>query len=295
MQASAAISDHRRAREGFFHHFLRLFLFVDALSLLAPLVAVAWQVTLSRCWQIPLSPLEPLALALAIWSLYAADHMFDALRPRSSYWEPGRKTFHRAHWPIMALIAFCSGASSFAIALTRLSRGTFLSGLAIGAFVLLYFLSIHSGPFWWRGLWPREAVVALGFGLGTFMPLVRPGTFPSRTLLAASAVFALLCWLNCCAVETWEWQRSGSPAEEKPHISTRWIACHLSTLAICVGTGALLLGGYWGRGNELGLAGFSSGTALFVLAQVQTGFSDSILGVTADLALCVPLLFFAVR
>lgn len=295
MQASAATPHHRRAREGFFDHFLRLFLFIDALSLLAPLVSVVWQVTLCRGWQIPLSPFEPLALALAIWSLYAADHVFDAMRPEPSPREPGRKAFHRAHWPWLAVVAFCSGIGSFAIALTWLSRGAVLSGLAIGGFVLAYFLSIHSGPFWWRGLWPREAVVALGFGLGTFVPLLpREGLSPC-TVIAGSTVFFLLCWLNCCAVETWEWQRAGSPFKGKPHSSTQWIACHLSTVAICVGSASLLIGRWLGRGNDLGLAGFSSGTALFLLDQVQGSFSDSILGITADLALCAPFLVLSIH
>jgi len=195
----------------------------------------------------------------------------------------------------MAAIAVSSGAGSFAVALTCLSRGAVLSGLAIGAFVLAYFVSVHSGPFWWRGLWPREAVVALGFGLGTFMPLVPRGTVPCSTLIAASTVFSLLCWLNCCLVETWEWQRAGSPGEEKPHVSTQWIASHLSALAICVGTTAWLIGRWFGRGNELGLAGFSSAIALLVLAQMQGNISDSILGVTADLALCAPLLVFSIH
>src|SRR3954469_4725926 len=213
---------------------------------------------------------------------------------RDPRWEPSRKTFHREHWPLMAVIACCSGAGSFALALTSLSRGAILSGLGIGAFVVAYFLSIHSGPFWWRGLWPREAVVALGFGLGTFMPLAPRGSLPCSALVAASTVFSLLCWLNCCAVETWEWQRAGSPVKRQPHISTRWIASPRSAVAICVGTAALLIGRLLGRGNELGLAGFSSGIALFVLAQVQGGFSDPMLGVTADLALCAPLLVFSI-
>lgn len=243
---------------------------------------------LSRVFQLPLSPSEPVALALAIWSLYAADHVLDALRTRSARRQPDRKTFHRLHWPSMAVLALFSAAGSFAIALCSLPRATLAGALAVSLFVLAYFASVHSGPFRWRGFWPREAVVALGFGLGTFVPLWTEGN-PHFGLMPVSAVFVLLCWLNCCAVESWEWLRSGSPPEEMPHVSTRWIAHHLAPLAICVATFSLLVGRSLGRGYGLGLAGFSSGAALFVLARLEEFLSDSIVCVSADLALCSPL------
>ena len=293
MQASAAIHHHRRAWEGLSDHFLRLLELIDALSLVAPLVAVVWQFSLSRAFQVPLSPSEPLALALAIWSLYAADHVFDAVRTRPSAWEPGRKTFHRVHWQTMAVCGFASSIGSFAIALFSLSRATVGGGLAVSAFVLVYFASVHSRPFRWRGFWPREAVVALGFGLGTSVPLWTEGRLPSLILIPAGAIFSLLCWLNCCAVETWEWRRSGAPPEQRPHSSTLWIAHHLSPLAISVGALALLVGRWSGRGTGLGLAGFSSGAAFFVVSRLQPSLSDAIVGVSADLALCAPLVFLA--
>jgi hypothetical protein len=80
-----------------------------------------------------------------------------------------------------------------------------------------------------------------------------------------------------------------------PHISTRWIAHHLSPLAICVATASLLLGRCLGSSYALDLAGFSSGAALFLLARFQEFLSDSIVWVSADLALCAPLLVFLVH
>jgi hypothetical protein len=195
----------------------------------------------------------------------------------------------------MAALAVCSGLGSFGVALFSLTRSTLGGGFAISAFVFAYFLFVHSLPSRWRGLWPREAVVALGFSLGTFVPLMRPGLLPCLALLGPGLVFFLLCWLNCCAVETWEWQRSGLPIEQTPHTSTRWVARHLSTLAVSVGTCALVIGRWLGRGNQVGLAGFSSGAALFLLAQNQAILPDSVLGVSADLALCVPVFFLALR
>jgi hypothetical protein len=295
LQASAAIYHHRRAREGISDHFLRLFLLIDALSLVAPLVAVAWQLALSRGFHLPLSPAEPLALALAIWSLYAVDHVFDTRRARSSHWALSRKRFHNLHWRPLAALAFLSAIGSFAIALFSLSRATLAGGLAVGVFVFIYFASVHSGPFRRRGFWPREAAVALGFGLGTFVPLWTEEKSLFIALMPVSAVFFLLCWLNCCGVETWEWLRSGSPPEQKPHISTRWIAHHISPLAICIAAASLILSRWLGRGYVLGLAGFSSGSALFLLAEVQESLSDTIVGVSADLALCAPLLLIAVH
>jgi hypothetical protein len=291
LQVSAAIHHHGRAWNSVSYRFGRLFLLIDALSLVAPIVAVVWQFSLLRGLQLHLSPLEPLALGLAIWGLYAADHALDGLRTKCSPWEPNRRRFHRVHWPVLSVLSLFSSISALAIALFALERGTLAVGLAIGAFVLVYFLSVHSGPFRWRGLWPREAAVGLGFGLGTFIPLVPSGRIPSEALIFATTVFSLLCWLNCCAVETWEWRRYGYPPEKRPHISTQWIAQHLPTLAICVGTGALLVGRCLGSGSEIGLAGFSSGAALSLLAWNQALLPDSILGISADLALCVPLLF----
>ncbi|MFL6417548.1 MAG: hypothetical protein ACJ74Y_17980 [Bryobacteraceae bacterium] len=295
MQASAALHHHRRAWEGVSRQFLRFFVFIDALSLAAPLVAVIWQLSLVRAFQLRASRLEPVVLALAIWTLYAADHVLDALRGMSSFWEPTRKTFYRLHWRTMATVASCTGLASLALAVCSLRRSTLLSGVAIGAFVFAYFLFVHMLPLRWRGLWPREAVVALGFSLGTFVPLMPSRAIPPLAGSVQAIVFFLLCWLNCCAVETWEWQRSGCPSEQRPHVSTRWNARHLAVLAIIVGTGALVAARWLGRGNEFGLGGFSSGIALYLLAQNQSLLPDSILGISADLALCVPALFLGLR
>jgi hypothetical protein len=75
----------------------RLWLWSTILSLDAPLIAVSWQLLLARALHLSVNRLEPLVLALSVWFVYLADHLFDALHPPAAAWKPARKTFYRHH------------------------------------------------------------------------------------------------------------------------------------------------------------------------------------------------------
>jgi hypothetical protein len=75
----------------------RFWLWPNFLSLDAPVVAVLWQVLLTRDLAVHVKPGEPLVLALCVWLVYVADRVLDALRPLKGDWEPEPKSFYRRH------------------------------------------------------------------------------------------------------------------------------------------------------------------------------------------------------
>lgn len=267
-------------------------LLFDTFSVAAPGVAVGWQLVVARAFRVHLPPLEPLVLALSVWSLYAADHALDALRAPTAAWEPNRRIFYRHHGPAMALLAAAGAISAVGLAICQLSAEVFRGGVALGAFVLAYLALVHCGPFSRRARWPREAIVAVGFAGGTFIPVAVCGRLPVKAILPAAILFFALCWLNCCVVETWECQRSGS-ATNAPHCSTQWIANHVSPAAASLCAAFLLLHGSSIYQREFAAVGVASGAALLLIAGFRDRFPLSFISVAVDLALWTPFIVLA--
>jgi len=71
----------------------RLWLWPNFLSLDAPLIAVLWQVLLTRDLGVHIRAGEPVVLGLCVWLVYVVDRVFDALRPLTGGWEPRAKPF----------------------------------------------------------------------------------------------------------------------------------------------------------------------------------------------------------
>lgn len=275
--------------------FLESLIFLDVVSLIAPLIALAWQSLVARSMQVQLRPLEPLVLMLSIWVLYVADHVFDALRPSFHLWEPKRRTFYKRYWRPMAAFGVCGACATLTLALSRLGRGVIRGGLGVAVFVFVYFLAVHTGPISRRARWPRELGVALVFVLGTFMPVSTAGNHLERSLLPAALIFFLLCWLNCCAIEVREWEEAGRNLHCSPHSSTQWAARNAQYLGIFVGLSSIF---FWKNslmGGGMALAGVGSAAALLVIARLRHSIPINWAGVANDLALCTPLVVLAFR
>jgi hypothetical protein len=215
---------------------VRPWLWFNLLNIDAPLVAVAWQVWFARCFGIALAPLSVAALAMTVWMIYATDRLLDV---RGGTPKTERHRFHRDHaGRLVVAVGLCFVALLFTAA--RLNTGVLHNGLALSGCVALYFLAVHSFPKSVSGLYPKEMAVGVVFAMGVALaPWSRvPRSGP---LLLPVALFAFLCFLNCAAIETWEWKGLGAAVSSRPHALTLWLAQHLRQLSALVAIAGFFL------------------------------------------------------
>lgn len=262
----------------------------NILSLDAPLIAVLWQLLLAQSLGLHLNRMEPLVLALSVWFVYIADQLLDALRPDSGAWHPGRKIFYRHYFRVASALGFSLAVVMLPLAYWLLRPATFQSGLEMAVPVIVYFGIIHAAPAHWRGFWPREAAVGLLFAMGTFLAVWLAAGKRSAALAAPLLLFALLCWANSAAIETWEWQLAGEPGGGSPSAATRWTGQHLGATAVGIVLAALAARLTGAAPLEFVLACVASGAALAILARFRSRLPPDAVCATLNLALCTPVL-----
>jgi hypothetical protein len=255
------------------------------LSLDAPLVAVLWQSLLARSIGIHVGPYELPLLAGSVWLVYFSDRVLDALRTTSGNCEPVRQRFYRRHFRAASFVACAASLSIVPLAAALLRPAVFHAGLSLALIVGVYFVVVHAVPQCWRVRWPRELAVALIFTAGTFLALWIGAGGAFLRLTGSAVLFALLCWVNCSAIEFWEWRS----AARLPW-TTRYLGKYVG--AICAGIAAIaaLLELARLAPGAVCIAVVLSGVAFRMLARWRSRLSPELLRVAADLALCTPLL-----
>jgi hypothetical protein len=245
-------------------------LWPNLLSLDAPLVALLWQILFIRCFHAAGSASDNLLasalLVSVVWLIYAADRALDAWR--GGFELRPRHEFYRRHWrallPVWIVVLLATGWCAW----TSLSPGLFERGAWLLAAVLVYFCVVHC----LRPKWPKEAAVAVIFGLGASLAAwTRVET--SYDVLTV-ILFACLCWINCAAISEWE------------HGSARW---PIGVLAGCVGLAAIAL--LHSERPILGAAEAASAVAFVMLDRGRLKLSADALRVLADVALLSPVVF----
>jgi len=274
------------------------------LSLDAPTVAVTWCAAFLSVVGVPLAlptgrwPL--VFLSLATWLCYVGDRVQDArsslegahLRVRhrfyGSWWRTGRAS-------LITLVSLATVACSIT-GLFGLSAALLADYVALTLASLLYFAWVHSGCERSARVLAKEAAVAIIFALGCILPAWSTASNALRTQLApAGMLFAVLCWLNCVAIERWE---GHDVVATHAHRSTHWAARHLSALLIAGALAAVTLA-VWRHttGRPIALAPYLA-CAFMLLAALERWrlrLSVDSLRIFADVALLTPLLWFAVR
>ena len=266
-------------------------LWPNLLSLDAPLIAVLWQLLLLHSLAIQVNEGEPIVLALAVWSVYLADRAFDALQPAAGEWEPARRTFYRGHLPIASAVACGLFATTVPLGYCLLKPSTFKAGLVLTIPLAAYLLLVHYLPPEWRARWPRELAIACIFTLGTFLAAWSSNAKDISRLWGPAILFAVLCWVNCAAIETWEWQAGRNRCEE-PSSSARWATQYLTTIALASACLATIMGFWKVASSEFAAAVLLSCLAMALMNQLRHRMQMNALRVAADVALCTPLLIF---
>ncbi len=239
-----------------------------------------------------------LFLSLATWLCYVGDRVLDArsslatdsLRPRHFFYGELWRTRRPALLGVVGLAVL----ACLAIALRGLSASLLVGFSGLTGASLLYFARVHSGAAATATPLAKEGAVGLVFAVGCMLPAWTVGRAELRPSLAVAGVlFAMLCWLNCVAIERWE---GLSPSS---HPSTRWAAQHLGRLLLAGAVAAAALGlSHAARTSRaFGMLAPCLAAAFMLLALLEglrQHLSREALRVLADVVLLTPLLCWAV-
>lgn len=250
----------------------RFWLWPNLLSLDAPLVAVLWQVLFLRCLGASVHWLPALLLFMTVWLIYVADRLLDTRNPTSA---TPRHAFYRRNFRIALTAWILMLAGTAALVLWGLTNLLLLRGAAMLGAVFIYLAMVHllpAGRIGWK-----EAAVAVLFALGTSLPAW--GQIRSAQDVLTVALYSMLCWLNCVAIEQWE------NAAGRPDLP-------VAAIAGVVAVASLVL---LHRDRPI-LAGAEAASlfALVLLDGLHHKLSRDALRVLADVALLTPLVFLPV-
>jgi hypothetical protein len=270
------------------------------LSLDAPTVAVIWTWFIASANHIQLPLSSTLAMALAVWMLYAADRLMDArlmdarlmdarlLDANPTHHEDleARHYFHHRHRS-----AFLTGilVASIALAtlLPRLEPQAIHIYLVLGGLVSGYFILIHATQSAHR--LPKEIAVGLCFAAAIFIPTVARRPDLRLTLLPSAILFATLCSLNCLFIYAWE--HEDHHTNRPTHTITRLALHNLPSLTIllALSSAALALLDRHAPWPTLCATAISA-TLLLILHNHRHSIARTTLRAAADLALTTPIL-----
>lgn len=234
-----------------------------------------------------------LALALAVWLIYASDRLLDVLRA-SVQPETARHRFHSSYtkrWftSVTIVTAALTAVCCF------LRPPVLTGGLLLGFGIALYMAAVHILPRAVHCALPKELHVGVLFAAGTCLAPLCNGGWTGQ-FVPAAVLFAAICCLNCCAIEVWEWDTiRGAP----PHAITRWCVRNLEPILWFVAAIAtvLLLGprSVHAPGHEqLYAALILSCLGFLAIANLRLRISTELVRMLVDLPLLSPILFLLI-
>ncbi len=232
------------------------------------------------------------ALAMAVWIIYIADRLLDVRRMGRQDVVTERHRFHRDHALQLGIFAsFCFGGLVFVA--MQLNSTLVRNGLVLSIVVMAYFLIIHFfKPM--PGFYSKELTVGILFAAGVVLaPL---SAFPHvLPFVGPMILFALLCFLNCAAIETWEWRNlsATTPAQvPEPHALTLWLVRHMRMFTSVIAAVGLLLA--YLSANAVYAAVVISALGYLWLDIEREHLASDVLRVLADVPLLSPF-FLLIR
>lgn len=266
----------------------------NILSADAPIVAVFWAALLSRAAGYELRSIDAAILFLAVWLIYMSDRLLDGWTAKRRGALQERHLFCQRHRTILVGLLGIAGVAIFLLSTAHLPRDESSAGVKLGTVLVAYMLSIHIGRGRWASLLPKELVVGTLFAAGVTLPLWSWFAPLRLQTLALWLLFALLCSLNCLAIECWETHHSPNVSRTWQHPLVRWgssrlgpIAASLAIAALVAYAAALL---QW-RASRPELMAIALGALLLLLLNnAKDRLSPEALRVLADAALAVPAL-----
>jgi membrane protein YdbS with pleckstrin-like domain len=276
------------------------------LSLDAPTVAALWTWFVASANHIHLAASSILAIAVAVWMLYAADRLLDARSmdarlmdarlPDTAFPQKegleARHYFHHQHRNAF-LTGILLASIALAVLLPHLEPAALHLYLILGGLLAGYFILIHATP---RAAsnkaahrLPKEIAVGVFFASAIFIPTVARRPDLRFTLLPAALLFAAVCSLNCLFIYAWE-HSSPNPTA---HTTTRFSLRHLPLLATLIpafATALICLQKSHQAPWPIPTACALSAILLLLLHHHRSAIAPVTLRAAADLALITPLL-----
>jgi hypothetical protein len=272
-------------------------------------VAALWSWCIARAAHIQLPWSAPLLLALGTWVVYVADRILDGLRGRAASQLRERHFFYARHRRQSLITGAIVSLILIWLVATRMNTAARLEDVALFGVALAYFCLIHlCGPlleslceFRIERWFPKEVAVGAVFAAAVAVPAWSRLGGQRASLIAVVTLFALLCWLNCIAIEKWE--RSPRPGAHPsatmiPHTTTCWAQRHLPfvscgiALLSAIACARSILSAAPVAMTVLYLACMIS--AVLFLAFDRSRLRSFQLRIAADAALLTPLLFITV-
>jgi hypothetical protein len=244
-----------------------VWLWLNLLSLDAPLVAVVWQDFLARSYPSALRPAGRLMLGLTVWAIYLADRILDVRSPPSRQ-ETLPHQFCRQHHRLAGVMLAVILLADLLIGTMWLRHAVFANGMVVSVGVFAYL-----GLFPVRQIAPafKPMAAAMLFTTGVFL-VAWTGKANSEWMFGwPAAAFFAVCLANLHLINRWE---LGLP----PARIVMWI---VPVILICVFIGA----SRWYTAIALSAAGLAA------LAVFGNKLSQASRRVLADAVLLTPLLF----
>lgn len=271
-----------------------LWLWPNLLSLDAPLIAVLWLHLFALCAHVRLEPAATVALALVVWLIYVADRLLDGWRAQPDEVISPRHRFYRIYRThrngftalLAAVVVIACGAC------LDLDARTFEAGVVLAAIVGAYFAAVH-----WLGIgFPKEAAVAVLFGVGSVFPAWVEARQGITEVLLPGVLLVLICWLNAALIEYAEWVHLRGRVSDTPHPSTITAGKHVTGVSCAVGVSSicLALAGGFRLANPVMFAIALSAIGLAVLGLYWRRLSANSVRVLADAALLSPAIILLV-
>jgi hypothetical protein len=237
-------------------------LWLNLLSLDAPLVALVWQDFAAHTFHNPLRPAARIVLGLTVWAVYLSDRLLDvrAAAPATAR----HRFYHRHPRPLLALLAAVLIVDTLVAALD-LRREIFLHGVAVAVCVCAYLVVFPRRPSGGE----KQVLAAVLFAAGVL--LVSATWLGLRLLWIPGALFAALCLCNLLLIEV---------LERNPARRAVWLAPAAVALLAAVRPA-----GAWHTAIAV------SGLLLAALAVAAPRLSADALRVLADAVLLTPLFF----
>ncbi len=276
---------------GFWHFASR---FWHLASLDAPTVAVVWALAIAWAADVHLDARVLLLIACGTWTVYVGDRLLDARHAIGTGNLAPLRERHFFHWRnrrALLPLSVCTAAIAAALAVRLLSRSAREHDSVIVAAALAYFSGVHSRvrfPAWLRRIVSKEFLVGVLFTAGCAAPALsclswtRAGESRLWPTLACVIFFAVLAWLNCSAIESWE----SGPGNSR--IQTFAVLIAMSGLLL-----ALALSFAQPRASALACSGVASALLLLLLDRKRDRIAPLFLRALADLVLLTPALLLA--
>lgn len=243
-------------------------LWINLLSLDAPIVALVWQDFLARRYPSTLLPAGRIVLGLTVWAIYLADRLFDVRHPAAAD-ETTRHRYYRQNAGIMKALLLTVLLADLLTAVFWLRPIVLTSGLlttaAVASYLAVFAVLRLGGTLW------KQGSAAILFTAGVFLVAWTGVPNPWNTLAPAAASFCGLCLFNLVLIERWEDHDQAASA-------SIWIAI---AGVLC----ALLGSSPW-------FAAVACGAVVLAILDFQGGkLSQDARHLLADAALLTPLLF----